>query len=322
MRRITILDDYQNVALQSADWAPLGDHFEIDVVTEHIAEVGRLVDRLRGSEVVVAMRERTPFPAETLEQLHDLRLLVTTGMKNASIDLAEASKLGIVVCGTDSPSATTVPELTFGMMIALARNMVAEDASMHAGGWQHTLGTGLAGKTLGIVGLGRIGEAVAKLAAAFQMSVVAWSPRLTAGHANEIGVSAVDRHTLFANSDFVTAHVRLSDESRRSIGAQEFAWMRSTAYFINTSRGEVIDEPALIEALRSKRIAGAGLDVYGVEPLPNDHPLRGLPNALLLPHIGYVTSDSYRTFYSQAVENVAAYLSATPLRVLNPASMR
>lgn len=316
MKKLTILDDYQNVALQSADWAPLRDRFEIDVVTEHIAEVDRLVDRLRGSEVVVAMRERTPFPSATLGQLPDLRLLVTTGMKNASIDLAAARKMGIVTCGTASASASTVPELTFGMMIALARNMVAEDTSMHAGGWQHTLGTGLAGKTLGIVGLGRIGQAVAKLASAFQMRVVAWSPRLTAGRANELGVSAVDREALFATSDFVTAHVRLSEESRHSIGAQEFGWMPSTSYFINTSRGQVVDEPALIEALQSKRIAGAGLDVYGVEPLPSEHPLRGLPNALLLPHIGYVTSEAYRTFYSQAVENVAAYLSGTPMRVL------
>ena len=294
MAVVTVLDDYQRVALDSADWAGVAARFEIEVLTEHIADRGELVARLRGSEVVVAMRERTPFSADVLGELPSLRLLVTTGMKNAAIDLDAAAERGITVCGT-SASGSPVPEITIGMIIALTRNFVAEDAAVRAGGWQHTIGPGLAGTTLGVVGLGRLGIPVAKLAQAFDMNVIAWSPNLTAERAGEHDVRAVGKSQLFAESDVVTVHMPLSERSRGLVGAAEFAAMKPTGYLVNTSRGPIVDEAALLDALRSGRIAGAALDVYDVEPLPVDHPLRSMPNTLLLPHIGYVTTDAYRT---------------------------
>ncbi|MGH3622868.1 MAG: D-2-hydroxyacid dehydrogenase family protein [Sciscionella sp.] len=315
MARLTILDDYQQVALSSADWSPLTGRFTIDVVTEHIADVDTLVERLAGSEVVVAMRERTPFPASTLERLPALTLLVTTGPRNASIDVAAARELGITVSGTRG-KGTEMPELTMGMIIALSRNFVAEDRAVREGGWQHTIGTGLAGRTLGVFGLGRLGVPVAKLAQAFGMRVIAWSPRLTQERAGEHGVHAVSKQELFAESDIVTVHMPLADGTRWLIGAAELGLMKPTAYLINTSRGPIVDEGALIDALRERRIMGAGLDVYDVEPLPKDHVLRTLPNTLLLPHIGYVTTDSYEIYFADAVEDVLAYLDGAPIRVL------
>jgi phosphoglycerate dehydrogenase-like enzyme len=313
---VTVLDDYQGVALESADWARVTDRFDVEVLTEHVADQTALVDRLRDSEIVVAMRERTVFSAGVLRELPALRLLVTTGMKNAAIDLDAASDLGITVCGT-SASGTPVPEITIGMIIALTRNFVAEDAAVRAGGWQHTIGPGLAGLTLGVVGLGRLGTPVARLAQAFDMNVVAWSPNLTAERALEHGVRAVGKAELFASSDVVTIHMPLSERSRGLIGAAEFAAMKASGYLVNTSRGPIVDEAALVDALRTGRIAGAALDVYAVEPLPVDHPLRSLSNTLLLPHIGYVTTDAYRTWYGEVVEDIVAWVEGAPVRVLS-----
>lgn len=316
MAVVTILDDYQSVALGCADWSGVKDRFEVEVLTEHIADVDQLTARLTRSRVIVAMRERTPFPQSTLARLPELRLLVTTGMANASIDLAAASAQGVTVCGTGG-AGNAMPELTLGMIIALLRNFAAEDAAIRAGRWQHTLGVGLAGRTLGVLGLGRLGVPVARLAQAFEMRVIAWSPNLTAQRAAEHGVQAVTKQRLFAESDVVTIHMPLSERSRGLVGAEEFALMRPTAYLINTSRGPIVDEPALVDALTQRRIAGAGLDVYDLEPLPADHLLRGLPNTLLLPHIGYVINDAYEVFYREAVADILAWADGSPIRVLS-----
>ena len=312
---VTILDDYQGIALTSADWTPVRDRFTVEVITEHVADEDDLVRRLRGSRVIVAMRERTAFPARLLARLPELRLLVTTGVRNAAIDVAAARGQGVTVCGTGG-TASAMPEITIGMMIALMHNFAQEDAAVRAGGWQHTIGPGLAGHTLGIVGLGRLGVPVARLAQAFDMAVIAWSPHLTPERAAPHGVRAVDKRTLFAESDVVTIHMPLSDASRGLVGAEDLALMRPTAYLINTSRGPIVDEAALLAALREHRIAGAGLDVYDVEPLPADHPLRSLHNTLLLPHIGYVTTDNYRTWFAQVVEDVLAWADGSPIREL------
>jgi phosphoglycerate dehydrogenase-like enzyme len=309
------LDDYQNVALSSADWAPVRGRFTVEVINEHIGDESELVRRLRGSTVIVAMRERTPFPARLLAQLPQLRLLVTTGAKNAAIDVAAAHRQGVTVSGTVG-TATAVPEITIGMMIALMRNFAQEDAAVRGGGWQHTIGPGLAGRTLGVVGLGRLGIPVARLAQAFEMTVVAWSPHLTQERADPFGVRAVDKRTLFADSDVVTIHMPLSDASRGLVGAAELALMKPTAYLINTSRGPIVDEVALVAALREHRFAGAALDVYDVEPLPRDHRLRSLPNTLLLPHIGYVTRENYRVWFGQVVEDILAWADGSPIREL------
>jgi phosphoglycerate dehydrogenase-like enzyme len=247
--------------------------------------------------------------------LPSLRLLVTTGMTNASIDVAAAVARGVTVCGT-SGTTNAVPELTIGMMIALTRHFAAEDAAMRAGGWQHTIGSGLAGQTLGVVGLGRLGVPVARLAQALGMSVVAWSPHLTPERAEPHGARAVSKVELFGAADVITIHMPLSDISRGLIGADDLARMKPTAYLINTSRGPIVDETALIEALRERRIAGAGLDVYDIEPLPVEHPLRSLPNTLLLPHIGYVTTDQYRIWYAEAVEDIVAWTAGAPIRTI------
>ncbi|MCV7420312.1 D-2-hydroxyacid dehydrogenase family protein [Mycobacterium yunnanensis] len=317
MPTVTILDDYQGVALTSADWSDVRRDYTVDVIGEHIADPEALVDRLRDSDVVVAMRERTPFPAAVLQALPALRLLITTGPVNASIDLAAAAAAGITVCGTGG-AGNAMPELTIGMIIALTRNFAQEDAAVRAGGWQHTIGPGLQGKTLGVVGLGRLGTPVARLAQAFGMSVIAWSPRLTAERAAEHGVRAVTKADLFGESDVITVHMPLADGTRGIVGAEDIARMKRTAYLVNTSRGPIVDQAALVAALRENRIAGAGLDVYDTEPLPVDDPLRSLPNTLLLPHIGYVTTDAYRVFYRHAVEDIVAFDAGAPLRVLTP----
>jgi phosphoglycerate dehydrogenase-like enzyme len=315
MAVVTILDDYQSVALSSADWSGVQDRFDVEVITEHVADADTLIARLAHSQVIVAMRERTPFPKSTLARLPQLRLLVTTGMANASIDLAAAGAQGVTVCGTGS-AGNAMPELTLGMIIALLRNFAAEDAAVRAGRWQHTIGVGLAGRTLGVLGLGRLGIPVARLAQAFDMHVIAWSPNLTAERAADHGVQAVTKQQLFADSDVVTIHMPLSERSRGLVGAEELSLMRASAYLINTSRGPIVDEQALVDALTEQRIAGAGLDVYDVEPLPIDHVLRTLPNTLLLPHIGYVTRDNYTVVYAEAVEDILAWADGAPIRVL------
>ena len=315
MALVTILDDYQGVALEIADWSAVQARFDVEVLHDHIADTDALVERLATTQVVVAMRERTRFPRETLARLGDLRLLITTGMANASLDIEAARSLGITVCGTGG-AGNAMPELTIGMIIALLRNFAAEDAAVRAGGWQHTLGRGLQGRTLGVVGLGRLGVPVAKLAQAFGMEVIAWSSNLTPQRAAEHGVRAVGRAELFERAHVVTIHMPLSERSRGLIGAEDLALMRPDAYLINTSRGPIVDETALVAALRERRIAGAGLDVYDVEPLPQDHVLRSLPNTLLLPHIGYVIEESYAVMYADAVEDILAWADGAPVRVL------
>src|SRR4051794_6405215 len=312
--RITVLDDYQDVARTSADWSALADS-DLDVVTHHIDDVDELVARLQDSEVVVAMRERTPFPASTLERLPKLKLLVSTGRRNPSIDIAAAKARGITVCGTGA-AGNAMPELVIGMLIALGRHFVEEDRAIRDGGWQHTIGPGLTGRTLGLVGLGRLGTAIAKLAQAFGLQVIAWSPHLTAERAAEAGVTAVGKQELFETADYVSVHLVLSDTTRGLIGATELQAMKPTAFFLNTSRGPIVDEAALLDVLAKGSIAGAGLDVYDTEPLPADHPLRSTKNTLLLPHIGYVTTDAYAAFYSGAVEDIVAFRAGNPIREL------
>jgi len=316
MATVTILDDYQRVALTSADWSPVSETHDIVVVDRHLASEDELAEVLARSEVVVVMRERTPLQQSVIDRLPSLRLIVTTGMRNAAIDVGAARARGVTVCGTRG-SSTSVPELTIGMMIALMRNFVAEDAAVRSGGWQHTIGPGLAGHTLGVIGLGRLGVPVATLARAFGMHVIAWSPNLTQEGAQPYAVAAVSKERLLREADVVTIHMPLSERSRGLLGAGDLALLKRTAYLVNTSRGPIVDEGALVDALRERRIAGAALDVYETEPLPVDHPLRSLPNTLLLPHIGYVTTDAYREWFGEAVEDIVAWRDGAPVRQLS-----
>jgi phosphoglycerate dehydrogenase-like enzyme len=314
--RLAILDDYQNVALTMADWDGLSPGIVIETFQDTLASEDAVAERLRDFEIVVAMRERTAFRRSLLERLPKLKLLVTTGMHNASIDKKAAGERGIVVSGTSALRHPTA-ELTWGLMLALARNIPRENAAMRKGGWQTTLGTGLHGKTLGIIGLGRLGSQVAVFGKAFLMDVIAWSENLTVEHANSCGVQRVEKLDLFRRADFLTIHTVLSRRTRGIIGPDEIAEMKPTAYLINTSRGPIVQEGALIAALESRRIAGAALDVYDQEPLPADHVLRRLENVILTPHLGYVTAENYRVFYGEALEDVRAFLAGNPIRVLN-----
>lgn len=312
---LTILDDYQNVALSSADWSVVEDKLGIRVTTEHLGTDDELVARLTASEIVVVMRERTAFPTSVIERLPALRMIVTTGMRNAAIDLDAAALAGIVVSGTRG-GGNAVPGITMGMIIALTRHFVEEDAAVRAGAWQHTIGPGLAGKALGIVGLGRLGVPVAKLAHAFGMSVIAWSPNLTVERAAEHDVRAVSREELFTQADIVSIHMPLSERSRGLITADDLRRLGPESYLVNTSRGPIVDETALVDALQDGTIAGAALDVYDTEPLPANHPLRSSGNTLLLPHIGYVTTEAYDVFFADIVEDIRAYLDGEPIRML------
>lgn len=314
--RCAILDDYQNAALKLADWSKVTGDVEVTVFNKGLGDLNAVAEALKGFQIVCAMRERTPFPRALLEKLSDLKLLVTTGLKNASIDVAAAKEKGITVCGTDSLGHPTA-ELTIGLMIALARHLSFEASRMKAGEpWQVTIGDDLNGKTLGVIGLGKLGSRVAKVAKALDMKVVAWSQNLTPEKCAEAGVEYATKEELLKQSDFVTLHMVLSPRSKGLIGEAEFKLMKKSAYLINTSRGPLVDESAMIDALTNKTIAGAGLDVYDTEPLPKGHPLRSLPNALLTPHLGYVTQDNYRTFYTQTVEDIRAWLDGKPMRVL------
>jgi phosphoglycerate dehydrogenase-like enzyme len=313
--RVAVLDDYQGVAREMADWSVLPPGTEVQVFRDHLADEAAVAGRLRDFPVVVAMRERTPFPRSLLERLPALRLLVTTGMRNASIDLGAATERGVLVCGTGGVGGSTA-ELTWGLILALLRHIPREDAATRAGAWQVSLGTDLAGKTLGVLGLGRLGTRVAAVGRAFEMEVIAWSQNLRPERAAEVGAEAVTREDLFARADVVTVHLKLSDRTRALIGAADLARMKRSAYLVNTSRGPIIDEAALLDALDGGRIAGAGLDVFDVEPLPRDHPLRTAPNTVLTPHIGYVSTGTYEVFYREAVEDIAAFRDGSPVRVL------
>ncbi|GIH17484.1 D-2-hydroxyacid dehydrogenase family protein [Rugosimonospora africana] len=313
--RVAVLDDYQDVSRTFADWGSLGDQAELTVFTDHVDDTAVLVERLAGFDVVVAMRERTPFPAVVLDRLPRLRLLITTGMANAAIDLAAAERRGVTVCGTSSlPTGTA--ELTWGLILALLRHIPDESRRVQSGGWQATVGRDLSGSTLGVIGLGRMGVQVAKVGQAFGMDVVAWSQNLRPEQAAAMGARAVTRDELLSGSDVVTIHLKLSERTRGLIGEAELRSMRPDAYLINTSRGPIVDEAALLTALREGWIAGAGLDVFDAEPLPADHPLRTAPNTVLTPHLGYVTRGTYQRFFGEAVEDIAAFLKGQPVRVL------
>jgi phosphoglycerate dehydrogenase-like enzyme len=312
--RVAILDDYLGMALELAPWSSL-DRAELTVFREPIGDPERLVVALQPFDVVCAMRERTPLPATVIERLPNLRLLVTTGMQNAAIDLEAARTAGVVVSGTGTTAAATA-EMTWALILAAARHVPAHDRSMREGGWQRHLGVALAGRRLGVIGLGRNGAAVAGIGRALGMEVVAWSQNLTAERAREVGVGLVTFEELLATSDVVTIHLRLSERTHGLIGAGELGRMRPSAILVNTSRGPIVDEAALIEALRVGRIGGAALDVYDEEPLPADHPLRSVDRLVLSPHTGYVTDENMRRFYEETVEDIAAFLAGAPIRVL------
>jgi phosphoglycerate dehydrogenase-like enzyme len=311
---VAILDDYQRVALSMADWPSLGPAVSLQPFHERLSEHD-IADRLRPFDVIVAMRERTRFPGSLLARLPALRLLVTTGRRNAAIDVAAAAARGIVVSGTRTLAAPPV-ELTWGLILALARHIPQEAQAMRHGAWQSTVGAGLHGKTLGILGLGRLGSEVARIGQAFGMQVAAWSQNLTREKADAAGVELVDKDTLFQRSDVVSVHLVLSERTRGIVGARELAMMKRSALLINTARGPIVDEQALIDALRRKTIAGAALDVFDEEPLPPDHPLRQLEQVVLTPHLGYVTVENYRLAYGEAVEDIRAFLDGSPVRVI------
>lgn len=311
--RVAVLDDYQGVALSLADWSA----YDVTVCREHFGTEDLLVEAIKDHEVVVIMRERTPFPAGLFARLPKLRLLITSGMRNASIDLNAAAAAGVTVCGTASTSEPP-GELTWALILGLARHLVTENNALRTGGqWQSTLGLGLAGKTLGLLGFGKIGVKVARVGRAFGMDVVAWSANLTQDRTDAENVRlAASKEELLAASDIVSVHVVLSDRTRGLVDAEALKLMRPTSLLINTSRAAIVDQDALVAALQQGRIAGAGLDVFEQEPLPRDHVLRTLPNVLATPHLGYVTDGNYRTYFRQAVEDIEAFLSGTPLRTL------
>lgn len=318
--KIAVLDDYQGVALESADWSAVMSRAEVVAYSDHLLDEEALAGRLRDSEVVVLMRERTAFPKSLFERLPKLRLLVTTGMRNAAVDVRAAAEAGVTVCGTAGLSYPTA-ELTWGLILSLVRRIPTEDRAMRNGHWQTQIGEGLQGKTLGVLGLGRLGTQVASVGKAFGMSVVAWSQNLTRERTESLGVElAGSKEGLLQRADVVSIHLVLSERTRGMIGAAELSRMPGTSYLINTSRGPIVDEPALVEALRSRSIAGAGLDVFDQEPLSTDHPLLGLDNVVLTPHVGYVTKETYEVFYGDVVEDILAFLDDSPLRIIGPAS--
>jgi phosphoglycerate dehydrogenase-like enzyme len=317
MATIAILDDYQNVALRMADWSRLQKDNRVVVFTTRLPDVDAAARALAEFDVIGIMRERTPFSRALFEKLPKLRLLVTTGKRNASIDMDAAKARNVTVCSTGGAGRATA-ELAFALMLGLARHLREEFHAMRpGGGWQTTLGFDLEGKTLGILGLGNLGAKVGKIGAAFGMKIIAWSENLTDERARERGAERVSKDELFNRSDIVTIHSVLSPRSRGLVGAREFALMKPTALLINTSRGPIVDEAALLAALRAKNIAGYGADTYDVEPLPGDHPLRAEPRALLTPHLGYVTEETYRDFYSGMVQAIEAWTADKPINVLS-----
>jgi phosphoglycerate dehydrogenase-like enzyme len=315
MVRVAVLDDYQGVAMEMADWNILPQNTKVEAFTDHLDDLEAISERLREFEVVVAMRERTPFTRDLLERLPKLELLVTTGSQNAAIDIEAARELGVIVCGTGSLGYATA-ELTWGLILALVRQIPSEDRAVRDGGWQVSMGQGLRGKTLGILGLGNLGTQVAQIGAAFGMDIVAWSQNLTEERARGAGATLMSKEQLLANSDVITIHLKLSQRTRGLIGAAELSEMKNSAYLVNTSRGPIVDESALIEALEEGMITGAGLDTFDREPLPLDHRLRSLPNTVLTPHIGYVIEEAYRGYYGDAVGDIAAFIGGSPIRVL------
>jgi phosphoglycerate dehydrogenase-like enzyme len=314
--RCAILDDYQNVALKLADWSPLGDRIDVTVFDKPFASNDETIAALRDVEIVCAMRERTPFPRAVLEALPKLQLLITSGLRNAAIDLDAAKARGVVVCGTGMVGNPTAG-LTIGLMLELTRKIGFENARMKAGEpWQVTVGEDIGGKTLGIVGLGKLGSQVGSIARALGMKTIAWSTNLTPEACEREGVDYASKEELFATADIITIHLVLSDRSRGLVSAGDLARMKPTAYLINTARGPIVDEAALLHVLQAGKIAGAGLDTYSHEPLPVDSPLRRLDNVVLTPHLGYVTAESYRRIYREMIEGIEGWLKNAPLRQL------
>ncbi|MBV9966973.1 MAG: D-2-hydroxyacid dehydrogenase family protein [Alphaproteobacteria bacterium] len=317
--RLSILDDYQGVALEMADWSPVrARRVEIAVERFPFADAEDVVRSLADSEMVAAMRERTAFPKSIVDRLPKLKLLITTGMRNASFDMAALRDHGVTVCGTGGPGGGNedTAELAWGLILGAARRIAEDHAFMRHGGWQTRIGHRVAGKTLGLLGLGRLGSAVARVGLAFGMKAIAWSQNLTADKAAAQGVERVEKDELFRRSDILSVHLVLSDRTRGLVGAREIGLMKPTAILVNTSRGPICDSSAIIDALKNRRLAYAGFDVYDHEPLPINHPLRSAPNVILTPHIGYVTEENYRSSYPQIVENIMAFLDGKPIRVI------
>jgi len=314
--RCAVLDDYQNVALSYADWSKVTDDVDVKVFNQPFKDTDEVQRSLKGFQIIAMMRERTPFPRKTIEALPDLKLLITTGAGNKSIDLAAAAERGVTVCGTGTFGNPTTG-IAFGLILELTRRIGFENARMKAGApWQVTVGTDIEGLTLGVIGLGKLGRRMSGVAKAFGMKVIAWSPNLTAEACKEAGVEYATKEQLLRNADIVTIHVQLGDRSRGLLGEKDLALMKRTAYLINTSRGPIVEEKALIAALRDGRIAGAGLDVFDVEPLPVDHPFRKLDNVVLTPHLGYVSVQNYKAYYPDIVANIRAFVDGKPIKAI------
>ena len=307
--QIAVLDDYQNVALESADWSVLGRRADIVVFQDHLDDADAVVGRLLPFEIICVMRERTPLPRSIIERLPNLRLIASTRPVNASIDVAAAADHGVAVSHTGYRSDPTI-ELTWALILAMARHIVAESNSVRSGGWQRTVGTDLRGKTLGVLGLGRVGSEVARIGGAFGMNLIAWSQNMTSEAAQAAGAVLVSKDQLFEQADILTIHLVLSSRTRHLVGATELARMKPTAYLINASRGPIVDEHALISVLSNRQIAGAAIDVFDLEPLPASHPFRSLETVLATPHIGYVSQGLYRTFYEDSVANIRKWLDS------------
>jgi phosphoglycerate dehydrogenase-like enzyme len=314
--RCAILDDYLNISLKLADWSRIEDRVDVTVFNQPFASPDSTVSALKDFEIILAMRERTPFPRAMFEQLPKLKLLITSGMRNAAIDMAAAKDKGVVVCGTNWPRDPTAA-LTMGMILELTRNIGRENARMHAGEYlQKHVGIEIDGKTLGVVGLGKLGAKVSTIAKTFGMNVIAWSPNLTAERCKEVGVGYATKEELFSTADIITIHMVLSDRSRGLVGAAELGRMKPTSFIVNSARGPIIDEMALLETLKARKIAGAAVDVFSVEPLPVDHPFRKLDNLVLTPHLGYVTQETFIAHYTQMVEGIDGWFKGEPVRKL------
>jgi len=315
--RLAVLDDWEGASGDFVDWRAEVPGADVTVFTDHLSDTDALIARLAPFDAVMLMRERTPVQAPLLKALPRLRLIVTTGMRNRALDIAAAADAGVLVCGTRG-LRWAAPELTWALILALARNIPAADASMHAGEWEPTVGMDLHGSVLGLVGAGRLGQQVAAVARAFGMKLVAWSPHLTAERAAACGAALVSKHELFAVADVVSVHMILAEATRGLVGAAEIGAMKPTAFLVNTSRGPLVDQDALLRALAEGRIAGAGLDVYDEEPLPAGHPLRSAPRTVLTPHLGYVTASTFASFYREAAEDVRSFIAGRPVRVIGP----
>ena len=314
--RCAILDDYLNLSLKLADWSKIEDRVDVTVFNQPFASQDSAVSALKDFEIILAMRERTPFPRAMFDQLPKLKLLITSGMRNAAIDMEAAKDHGVVLCGTQWARDPTAP-LTMGLILELTRNIGRENARMHAGEYlQKHVGIEIDGKTLGVVGLGKLGAKVSTIAKTFGMNVIAWSPNLTAERCKEVGVTYATKEELFSTADIITIHMVLSDRSRGLVGAAELNRMKPTSFLVNSARGPIVDEMALLETLKARKIAGAAVDVFSVEPLPVDHPFRKLDNLVLTPHLGYVTQETFTAHYTQMVEGIDGWFKGEPVRKL------